>query len=286
MCLAPKIQYLPSAVRLAWTGPIAVSDGLPIRDSGPWIDDKHKLLNYYGDIFARGMKNKWPTRIYYELFSGPGRCLIRDSDQEAEGSPLQVLKHDFTRFIFTEIDAGLAEALRARLANHPKANLCEIWCSDCSEAIDSVSIPRGALTFAFVDPTGIGHAPFSLIERMNRKMRFDLLINIQHGMGIKMNMHQYHPDANEQSALTRFLGNEQWKELPMENPRSFFLGVLDLYKQQLGSLGFIAGGREVLISNTNNTPLYLLLFASKSSRAQDFWDKSLKGVLPPELPLW
>jgi three-Cys-motif partner protein len=284
--LAPKLHYLPSAVRLPWTGPVGRSDGLAIRDSGPWIHDKHKLLNYYGNIFARGMKNKWSTRIYYELFSGPGRCLIRDSDQEADGSPLQVLKHDFTRFIFTEMNVALAEALRDRLVGHPKADLCEIWCGDCSEAIGHVSVPRGALTFAFIDPTGIGQAPFSLIERMNQKTRFDLLINIQHGMGIKMNMHQYLPDANEQSALTRFLGNEQWKGLAMESPRSFFLGVLDLYKQQLGSLGFVAGGREVLISNTNNTPLYLLLFASKSPRAQDFWDKSLKGVLPPELPLW
>jgi three-Cys-motif partner protein len=272
--LAPKIHFLPTAVRSPWTGPVAHSDGLPIRDSGPWIDDKHRLLNYYGDIFARGMKNKWPVRVYYELFSGPGRCLIRDSNHEAEGSPLQVLKHEFTRFIFTEMNVALAEALRDRLAGHPKAHLCEIWCGDCSEAIDKVSIPRGALTFTFIDPTGIGHAPFSLIERMNRKTRFDLLINIQHGMGIKMNMHQYHPDADEQSALTKFLGNEEWKKLPTDNPRNFFLGVLDLYKQRLGSLGFVAGGREVLI------------FASKSPRAQDFWDKSLKGVLPPELSLW
>jgi three-Cys-motif partner protein len=254
--LAPKLHYLPSAVRLPWTGPVGRSDGLAIRDSGPWIHDKHKLLNYYGNIFARGMKNKWSTRIYYELFSGPGRCLIRDSDQEADGSPLQVLKHDFTRFIFTEMNVALAEALRDRLVGHPKADLCEIWCGDCSEAIDHVSVPRGALTFAFIDPTGIGQAPFSLIERMNQKTRFDLLINIQHGMGIKMNMHQYLPDANEQSALTRFLGNEQWKGLAMESPRSFFLGVLDLYKQQLGSLGFVAGGaRGFDLKHEQHAPL-------------------------------
>lgn len=240
---------------MPWTGRIARSDRLPIRESGPWIDDKHRLLNYYGDIFARGMRNKWPVRIYYELFSGPGRCLIRDLNHEVEGSPLQALKHDFTRFIFTEMNVNLAEALRDRLSRHPKGDLCEIWCGDCSEAIDLVSIPQSALTFSFVDPTGIGHAPFSLIERLNRKTRFDLLINIQHGMGIKMNMHQYNPDADEESALTRFLGNDEWKNLIGKSPRDFFLSVLDLYKQQLARIGFIAGGREVLISNTRNTPL-------------------------------
>jgi three-Cys-motif partner protein len=271
-------------VHAEWTGAISRADGLPIRESGPWIADKHKLLKYYADIFACGMKNKWPTRVYYELFSGPGRCRIRDSNQEVEGSSVAALKHDFTRFIFTEIDVSLAEALRDRLLRHPKADLCEIWCGDCSEAISHVSIPPEALTLAFVDPTGIQHAPFSLIEHLNSKTRFDLLINIQHGMGIKMNMHQYHPDDDDESALTRFLGNEEWKSLIGQNPRNFFLGVLERYKQQLARLGFVAGGREVLISNTKNIPLYLLLFASKSSRAQDFWDKSLKGVLHPELP--
>ena len=284
--LKPQLHFLDSADHSPWTGPVAQSDGLPIRDSGPWIDDKHRLLNYYGTIFARGMRNKWPNRVYYELFSGPGKCLIRDTNKEGLGSPIQVLEHEFTHFIFTERNVALAEALRDRLAGHPKAHLCEIWCGDCSEAIDHVSFPQGALTFVFIDPTGIGHAPFSLIERLDRKTRFDLLINIQHGMGIKMNMHQYHPAVDEQSALTQFLGNEKWKDLHQGNPRDFFLGVLDLYKQQLAQLGFVAGGREVLIANTRNTPLYLLLFASKSSRAQDFWDKSLKGVLPPELGLW
>ncbi len=137
------------------------------------------------------MKYKWPVRVYYELFSGPGKCVIRDTSEEEDGSPLQVLKYDFSRYIFTEMNMVLAKALQTRLASHPKANLCEIWCGDCSEAIDHVSIDPNALTFTFIDPTGIGHAPFSLIEKLNKKTRVDLLINIQHGMGIKMNMHQY-----------------------------------------------------------------------------------------------
>jgi len=80
-------------------------------------------------VLRRERSNPWSsqdrgtaTRIYYELFSGPGRCLIRDSDQEADASPLQVLKHDFTRFIFTEMNVALAEALRDRLVGHPKAD--------------------------------------------------------------------------------------------------------------------------------------------------------------------
>jgi three-Cys-motif partner protein len=135
---------------------------------------------------------------------------------------------------------------------------------------------------AFIDPTGIAHAPFTLVEALHRKTRCDLLINIQYGMGIKMNIHQYTPDAGEQSALTRFLGNDSWKQIPRHNPREFFRCVLETYKKQLDKLGFTFIGREVLIENERNTPLYLLLYASKHPKGKEFWEKAMKAVLDPE----
>lgn len=279
------ITYLSSADRSPWTESVAKSDSLPARPSGPWIETKHKLLTYYANLFATGMKNKWSSRVYLELFSGPGKCLIRDSGKEDLGSPLKVIEHEFTKFIFTEMSAPAADALSQRLDPFPNSARTEIWCGDCAEAIQRIRIPDRSLTLAFIDPTGIAHAPFSLIEALHMKTRCDLLINIQYGMGIKMNIHQYTPDADEQSALTKFLGNDSWKPVPRHNPRDFFRGVLELYKDQLHRLGFKRDlvGREVLISNDRNTPLYLLLFATKHPRGKEFWDKSLKGVLHPEL---
>jgi three-Cys-motif partner protein len=278
----PTIHHLKSADATPWTESVSEVDHLPIRESGPWIEKKHKLLAYYGHLFATGMKNIFEDRVYLELFSGPGKCVIRDTGKEELGSPLKVIGHEFTKFIFTEVNIAAAGALATRLEPFANSDLAEIWCGDCADAIHDIRIPPGALTFAFIDPTGIAHAPFSLIETLHKKTRCDLLINIQHGMGIKMNIHQYTPDADEQSALTRFLGNDHWKRLPTHNGGDFFRGVLDLYKQQLDRLGFTFTGREVVISTNKNTPLYLLLYATKHKRGSDFWDKSLKGVLPPE----
>ncbi len=278
------IRFLHSADNTAWKGPRAASDGLPIRESGSWIGIKHKLLTYYADIFSSGMKRIWKNRIYLELFSGPGRCLIRTTGEEELGSPLRVIGQEFTKFIFTEISVPAAEALAARIGSFPNAAIVEIWCGDCADMVEQLVIPPNALTFAFIDPTGIDHIPFSLIEALHRKApRCDLLINIQHGMGIKLNLHQYTPDANEQSALTRFLGNESWKPLPRHNAQEFFRGVLEIYKQQLNQLGFRFVGNEVLIrSDKRNLPLYLLLYASQHPRGEDFWKKAKKGVLEPE----
>lgn len=275
--MRPPIYRLDSADDSPWTDSIG-ADGLPIRDSGQWIETKHKLLAYYAKLFATGMKNSWRSRVYLELFSGPGKCLIRTSGEEALGSPLKVIDHEFTKFIFTERSVPLAEALAARLETHENSHLAEIWCGDCADAIQQIHIPSGSLTLAFIDPTGIGHAPFSLIEKLLQKTRCDILINIQHGMGIKMNIHQYTEDVDEQSALTRFLGNDSWKQLPRNDAREFFRGVLDLYKRQLDDLGFAYTGREVLIANQQGCPLYLLLFASKHKLGKEFWDKSLKGL--------
>lgn len=282
--MKPLIHYLPSADKSVWKDGIA-ADGLPTRDSGPWIGKKHKLLTYYAHLFATGMKNSWKSRVYLELFSGPGKCFIRDTAEEDSGSPLKVIEHEFTKFIFTEKSVPAAEALADRLDSFTNSSSSEIWCGDCAEAIKQIHIPDRSLTFAFIDPTGIAHAPFALIETLRKKTRCDLLINVQHGMGIKMNVHQYTPDAGEESALTQFLGNDSWKKLARHNAKEFFIGVLDLYKQQLEKLriGFI--GREVLVSNRQGTGLYLLLFASGHPRGKEFWEKSLKGVLQPELDL-
>lgn len=286
--MKPTIHILGSADASPWAEAVAASDGLPIRDSGPWIETKHKLLSYYAKLFSVGMKFKWESRVYLELFSGPGKCIIRDTSTgtEAPGSPLKVINHEFTKFIFTEKSLPAAEALATRVDPYENSCHTEIWCGDCAEAIQHLRIPPRSLTFAFIDPTGIAHAPFSLIETLHRKTRCDLLINIQHGMGIKMNIHQYKPEADEQSALTKFLGNDSWKQLPRHNAGDFFRGVLDRYKQQLDRLGFAFAGREVLIeTKKKKTPLYLLLFASGHKRGKEFWEKSLKGVLPPELDL-
>lgn len=282
--MKPPIQQLPSADASPWTEAVSPSDGLPIRDSGLWIETKHQLLAYYAEMFATGMA-RWKSRVYLELFSGPGKCVIRDTGREAPGSPLKVISQKFTKFIFTEKCLPAAEALATRLEPFENSRRTEIWCGDCADAVHHLRIPSGSLTFAFIDPTGIGHAPFSLIEVLHRKTRCDLLINIQHGMGIKMNIHQYKPDADEQSALTKFLGNDRWKQLSRHNPGDFFRGVLDLYKQQLDKLGFSFTGREVMIQTQKKMPLYLLLFASKHERGKEFWEKSLKGVMQPELDL-
>lgn len=49
-------HLLGSADKSPWKESVSASDGLPIRDSGAWIETKHRLLTYYAHLFATGMK--------------------------------------------------------------------------------------------------------------------------------------------------------------------------------------------------------------------------------------
>lgn len=281
-----KFHLLPSAVDTPWPEDrISKNDGLPMRDSGSWIAEKHARLTYFARMFATGMKptahkKGWPHRIYLEFFSGPGSCLVRDTGVEELGSPLRVIEYEFTRFIFIDISTIAARALEKRLAGKSNASKVEIWNGDCAEAIDRLDIPRGALTFAFIDPTGIAHAPFDLIRKLRKKTRCDVLINVQHAMGIKMNLHQYTPDADSDCALTRFLGDESWKKLLGPPPQKFFADYLALYRDKLAEIGLSHSKNHFTVQMKGKLSLYLLLYASAHPLGQEFWDKAIAGSDP------
>jgi len=70
----------------------------------------------YLAIFNGGMKNKWPRRGYIDLMAGPGRCVVRESGEEFEGSPVLALRSQppFAQAVFVEADDVAAAALERR----------------------------------------------------------------------------------------------------------------------------------------------------------------------------
>jgi len=282
--MKPAVHYLPSADNSTWKDGISKANQLPVRDSGVWIEKKHKALVYYSEIFNQAMKDKpWDERIYFELFAGPGSCFVRETKKEEPGSPLQVLEANFTKFIFVEINKSAADALATRIAGHTNASKVEIWCGDCSEAVGKIVIPPRSLTFTFIDPTRIGHAPFKLISILAAKARSDILTNIPTGTDIKRNLHNYLARSDSEAPLTKYLGSEEWKKLPTNSPSNFCRGLLALYEAQLRKIGYNFVGNLQQVTTPGNVPLYYLFFASKHSLGEKFWNETLKRVNEPEL---
>lgn len=240
-------------------------DGLPSRPSGSWINRKHFYLKRYMDIFTKVMGKKWDM-TYIDLFAGPGRCLIKSTKQEKDGSPLISLNYGFSKYIFVEKNPDDLEALKARCKNSPKRSEIEFIQGDCNEIISKIHPTDLSLTF--VDPTGID-IHFDTVKALTKNRRIDLLMSIQMGMDIKRNFACYKKEGDN-SDLNLFLGGKvPWGEINTARD------AVDLYKQRVGGLGYTTVEfKDISVRNAQkNVPMYFLFFASKNPRGLDFWTK-------------
>ena len=269
------------------------ADGLPVRSSGAWVEDKLYYLRRYLNIFSVGMKNKWGGRLYYvDLFAGPSRCRIRGSHKELDGSPLIALtEFDFAKYYFFEADPACFQALDARVKERAPSKLEKVKMipGDCNNTIELAGLPLDGLGLAFIDPTGISQLSFETIRRLTAGRQIDLIINFPEGMGIRMNFHQC--TQTEKNALSRFMDSERWKKRYQKSLTSFDQVCSEIAKEYLAnleSLGYCAVDSDwIPVRTDKNALLYYLLFASKNPKGNDFWRK-IKQIGPygqRELPL-
>jgi three-Cys-motif partner protein len=257
-------------------GPIA-SDGLPARATGPWVFDKKHYFERYLDIFTRGVGRKWAGKLsYVDLFAGPGRSIVRHTQEEVLGSPLLSLDYEFGRYVFVDVPEVLA-SLEKRLNGHPKRPLVALIPGDCNKVIAETlaALPADHLTLAFIDPTGL-QIKFNTIQRLVHNRKVDLLMTIQLGMGIRMNLPQY--IQTEGGALTEFLGNSDWR-LDCEAGGSWSQiarRILTRYMKQIKTLDYLTvRDREIEIrTDEGNLLLYFMVLASRHRRGGDFWRKA------------
>jgi len=258
-------------------------DGLAVRDSGEWIQSKFHYLSRYLKTFTVSMKGKWDL-YYVDLFAGPGRCKIRESHEELDGSPLiALLANDFDKYYFFEADPECYEALTQRIKKYApeKAEKVQLIFGDCNTGIDQIKPLPNGLGVAFIDPTGLSPIAFETIRRLSVGRKIDLIINFHDGMGIRMNIHQY--TKSKETALDVFMGSNRWRQRFEQKLMSFediCHAIVNEYIENLGKLGYLAFDDEMVsITTKQNVLLYYLLFASKHPRGNDLWRKI--GVIDP-----
>lgn len=256
--------------------PATASDGLPARLTGQWVHGKKYYFCRYLDIMTRGVGRKWQGKLsYIDLFSGPGLSIIRDTLEEVEGSPALSLKYEFARYVFVDVPEVLA-TLKKRLGGHPKLAQISFVEGDCNSVIDGVraASPSDHLTLAFIDPTGL-QIQFRTIRRLVHNRKMDLLMTIQFGMGIRMNLPQY--VRTDGTMLTAFLGNAGWRQDVEDggSPSQIARRILDRYLGELRAIGYrTIRDREIDIRNDQNLLLYFMVLASRHSLGGKFWRKA------------
>jgi three-Cys-motif partner protein len=265
---------------------IAEDDGLSCPEVGAWAEDKYTLVGLYDRLFSTGMKNKW-TRVYIDLYSGPGFVRVRGTGRLLTGSPLLALgvPDPFDNYIFCESDPKLLGALQSRVSRYSLTAKATFICGDCNEKIDEIcaSIPkpspgRGVLTFCFIDPFDIS-IKFSTLKRLSSYF-VDFLILLALHVDANRNVEHYFNSRN--SKVDDFLGlpdwRERWKIAESQGGRlPRFLA--EEYSGQMERLGYLRqpwDRMKQVRSDEKNLPLYHLALFSRHPLAYKYWDEVLK----------
>lgn len=228
---------------------------------------------------SRNQPEKWKGKIaYVDLFAGPGRNVVRGTGEEIDGSPFWALNRDFAHYVFVDVPEVLT-TLKSRLARHAKLSRITLIEGDCNSALDQIlaAVPPNHLTVAFIDPTGL-HIHFNTIRCLVRNRKVDLLMTIQFGMGIRMNLPQY--INAEKEVLTAFLGNSDWRDDTEAggSMSQICRRILDRYMTQLQRLGYQTFKEDEISVRTdqNNLLLYSIVLASRNKLAEHYWREVTK----------
>jgi three-Cys-motif partner protein len=254
---------------------LSVEDGLLVRKSGDWAKRKHHFLKNYCGITTGAMRNKFKL-VYLDVMAGPGRCKIEETSEEFPGSPIVALEYDFAEYIFIEDENESANALKLRVSEHPKASKINIIPENWINVVKAgrLKFDAATLVVAFVDPTGISQVPWSAMKRLAANPRIDLLVTIQHRLGIVWNAPQYRKSKDGQTALDNFLGDQNWHRWENETPAEFGRLAVDYFCEKFQKEERFIGTEHVSIPENN--PLYRFTLFSRHPRGDDFWRKILK----------
>ncbi len=161
---------------------VTLDDGLAVRESGYWAEDKLYFWNRYVSIATTAMVDKpaWDAGVVYvDLFCAPGICVERKSQRRFPGSPIIAAnaQKPFSKILLCELDSNSADACRSRMEKSPAQNRYHLFEGDCNLCIQQVvsHIPDRSLVLAFVDPTGL-HVHFDTVKTLADRGATDLLI--------------------------------------------------------------------------------------------------------------
>jgi len=265
---------------------VAQDDGLPFMEVGPWAKDKYSLVSLYDSLFSTGMKNKWDSRVYIDLCSGPGLVNIPNSNRFLWGSPIQALsvRDKFDKYIFCERLPRYLDALRKRVSRlFPEADVSFVL-GDCNDQVEAIRgcIPKPStkhtvLSFCFVDPFSL-RVRFSTIRRIAERRFVDFLVLLALHMDANRNERIY---TGKHPRLDDFLGQSEWRSRWANRTTNiaFPRFLAEEYSQQMAALKYLPMPFDLMKpirSDVKNLPLYHLALFSRSPLALEYWKQVLK----------
>ena len=271
------------------------SDGLPVRESGRWTEEKLVYVAKYAGAFMTAMAPKrtsrqWSQLVYIDLLCGPGRGVERESGIEFDGSPLRALniRPGFDHLFFSDLSQRNIQTLRQRIPRND-VHRVTVQAGDCHDIAARIvkDLSTRTLGLVFVDPEGFEVA-FSLFKTLAGR-RLDVLFLFPGGIGIRRNLAAF--ARRPTSPMDRFWGDRTWRDLPRaklaagRELNSEELLTLDYpwvlaFRAKMMNLGFFYQDEsDPVFRNEKNVPMYHLLFFSRASAGLALW-RGIKQIAP------
>jgi three-Cys-motif partner protein len=266
------------------------ADGLVVSEVGPWTAEKHDRLRKFIDA-SRGARARFiPPKgsggaSYIELYSGPGRSLIKDTTTIIDGSPLVAYKAAqdsgsiFSEMHLADIVPDHTAAVQRRIQG--LGGQAMVYPAEAERAVDDIlhALNPSGLHFAFIDPFDL-ELPFEIIAKLARVRHMDMLIHVS-VHDLQRNLDNY---SRPGGVLDRFAPD--WGEHVDQKQaiQGFRSALLKYWLQKIRELGTMPAQGIELVSGSRGQRLYWLVFVSRHNLGQKLWDdvRNLHGQIPME----
>jgi three-Cys-motif partner protein len=268
---------------------------------GKWTEAKltavQKYLNAYVTLMRRNERAAHFTLTYLDGFAGSGRryassetltpVLFSDfhnSETEAfyRGSPHRALEVEppFDNYVFIESKGEYVSELRRLVADFPdRVNSVEIIAEDANTVIPRwcSQLKKNDRALVFLDPYGM-QVDWTTVQAIAATQKIDLWVLVPLGQAIIRLLTAKRPPEEWARALTRFFGNDDWREhfYPSKQVSGLFGDEVSevrdvdfdrIAKYIVNRFGAVFSevlDEPLLLRNSLGVPIYLLCFAASN----------------------
>ncbi|WP_436204712.1 three-Cys-motif partner protein TcmP [Caballeronia sp. LjRoot31] len=229
-----------------------------------------------GGDASRAARRKFSYSAYIDLFSGPGRVLVRDTGAIHDSAALQAWRismkggSPFDKLMVADIDAASVGACETRLRSLGAD--AQSFVGPASETVDQIlALLPGGLHLAFADPFNIEHLDFSIIQKLATRKNIDILLHFS-VMDVQRNIGQEFDACSSrlERAAPGWRQSINLAKLPVRDRVGAFLNY---WEQRVASLTTLqVADAKPLFINQKRGPLYRLIHLSRHKLAEKLWN--------------
>jgi three-Cys-motif partner protein len=275
---------------------------------GDWTNDKlervRRYLCEYTKIFKRNARASYLTTLYVDAFAGTGERAdsssrrtnvtpsLLDEDDDADAVALQKgsarialeVEPRFDGFLFIEQSSKRVDELENLRNEYPdRAATIRIERGDANDVLRrwcQQTDWQKHRAVVFLDPYGM-QVEWATIEAIAKTKAIDLWILFPLGMAVnRLLTRKEPPPKNWADALTRFFGNEDWRQEfyakkkertlfgdeETERKDADFEQIGRYFLKRLNGIFEKVAPNPLVLTNSRGVPIYLLCFAAAHPR--------------------